>query len=342
MNLAGLVAKLILNRSDELICRLNGEPPAPAGGRTPDPRIQLMAARASKTSPPWRLSPQEARRELDAQLKAIAARPEPGVRWRNLAVPSRSGAVPVRLYLPAEQDRAASVLVFGHFGGGVIGSIETCHAFCTILAKLLAAPVVNVDYRLAPEHRFPAGLEDMHDAFEWARRHAHEFGAPRNRARIGGDSIGGNFSAVICQQLRSSGEPQPDAQLLIYPAVDVCCDHPSSATYASAYPLERELLHWFMEHYLEKQSDKGDLRASPLHNSDLSGLAPALVVTAGIDPLVDQGRAYAQALTLAGGIARYREYSSLPHAFTAFTGIMPAARAACDEIAREFRLLPTS
>jgi acetyl esterase/lipase len=224
-------------------------------------------------------------------------------------------------------------MIFAHFGGGVIGDIETAHVFCTILATIGRCPVLSVDYRLAPEHRFPAGLEDVLAAYRFGRDNAARFGAPAGVAAIGGDSIGGNFAAVVCQELKRAGEPQPVLQLLIVPCVDVASQSASMTTYADAFPLTRALMDWFMGHYMGPGDDPADPRLSPLRQADLSGLAPAVVVTAGFDPLLDQGEAYARRLKDAGVPVAYRCYDGLAHGFTAFTGAVPCADTACREVA---------
>jgi acetyl esterase/lipase len=170
-------------------------------------------------------------------------------------------------------------------------------------------------------------------AYRWARDNAPRFGAPAGKAAIGGDSMGGNFAAAIAQDLRRAGEPQPVLQLLIYPAVDLASETQSMSTYAGAYPLSRGLMDWFAAQYLGPDGDPTDPRASPLCAADLSGLCTAIVVTAGFDPLVDQGEAYAKRLRDAGVAVVYRCYDGLAHAFTAFTGAAPAADIACREIA---------
>jgi acetyl esterase/lipase len=145
--------------------------------------------------------------------------------------------------------------------------------------------------------------------------------------------MGGNFTAVLCQALKRSGEPQPAMQLLIYPAVDVASETQSMTTYADAYPLSRPTMEWFMGHYLGPGDDPADVRLSPIRETDLSGLAPAVIITAGFDPLVDQGEAYAKRLRDAGVPVAYRCYDGLAHAFVAFTGVVPCADIACREIA---------
>ncbi len=303
------------------------------GGRTLDPRMQFIAAGARSQPPLSSLTPDEVRRASDQALALLAGDPEPGVRWEPLAIPGPGGSIPARLYRPAEQDNEAPVMVYAHMGGGVIGNPDTCHAFCALLAVTTHAPVISIDYRLAPEHRFPAGLEDTLAAYRYARDNADKFGAPLAQAAIGGDSMGGNFAAVACQELKRAGEPQPILQLLVYPCVDVASESASMTTYADAFPLGKTLMDWFIGHYMGPADNPTDPRLSPLHTSDLAGLAPAVVVTAGFDPLNDQGEAYARKLKAAGVATVYRCYDSLAHGFCSFTGAVPAADTACREIA---------
>ncbi len=303
------------------------------GGRTLDPRLQYLANAARARGVGGAPTPELLRATSAASLALVAGDPEPGVRAEAVSVPASQGVVPARAYRPEQQDPAAPILVFAHFGGGVIGDLETCDAFCGILARNARCAVLSVDYRLAPEHRFPAGLDDVLVAYRWARDNAARFGAPVGKAAIGGDSMGGNFAAVIAQDLKRAGEPQPVLQLVIYPAVDLASETQSMSTYANAYPLSRGLMDWFAAQYLGPDGDPIDPRASPLCAGDLSGLCPAIVVTAGFDPLVDQGEAYAKRLRDAGVPVVYRCYDGLAHAFTAFTGAAPAADTACREIA---------
>jgi acetyl esterase/lipase len=303
------------------------------GGRTLDPRFQFLAAAAARRPPLTALSPEEGRRAGAQALASYAPSPEPGVRSEPLTIPGPHGAIPARAYRPEVQDPAAPVIVFAHMGGGVIGDLETADAFCRILSKIARAPVVSVDYRLAPEHRFPAGLDDVLAAYRYCRDDAACFGAPAGAAAIGGDSMGGAFAAAIVQMLRRAGEPQPALQLLVYPCVDVASETPSMTTYADAYPLSRATMDWLVGHYMGPDANPADPRLSPVREADLAHLAPAIVVTAGFDPLVDQGEAYAKRLQAAGVPVVYRCYDSLAHGFTAFTGAIPGADVACREIA---------
>lgn len=327
------ILKRLLNLPTPILRLLSGGGVVYQGGRTLDPRLQFLAAQARGAPPMHTLNPEDARRANDAGIALVCGRPEPGVSVEPLSIEGPNGPIALRAYRPANQDPAAPLMVFAHMGGGVIGGLDTAHVFCTILASCARCPVLSVDYRLAPEHRFPVGFEDMLAACRFGRDAADRFGAPAGRFAVGGDSMGGGFAAGVCQALKRAGEAQPALQLLIYPWVDLACESASMTTYAEAYPLSRALLDWFAGHYLGPQDNPADPRLSPLREPDLSGLAPAVVVTAGFDPLLDQGEAYARRLREAGVPALYRCYDSLAHAFTAFTGAVPCADVACREVA---------
>ena len=327
------ILKVILSLPSPILRAMSGGGVVYKGGRTLDPRFQFFAHAAKKLPPMSSLSPAEAVAGSARGLAAVQGPLEPGVRTESLSIEGPNGAIPCRAYRPELQDSAAPLIVYAHMGGGVIGDLETCHAFCSILARICRTAVVSVDYRLAPDHKFPAGLEDVLAAYRWARDNTARFGAAPVPPAIGGDSMGGNFAAIVAQEMKRKGEPQPAVQILIYPAVDVASETPSMTTYADAYPLTRATMDWFMGHYMGADADPADPRLSPDKTQDLSGLAPAVIATAGFDPLVDQGEAYAKRLQAAGAPVAYRCYDSLAHGFTAFTGAIPAADGACREIA---------
>lgn len=327
------ILKLILSLPSPILRAMSGGGVVYRGGRTLDPRFQFFAHAAKKMPPMSSVSPAEAVAGSARGLAAVQGPLEPGVRTESLSIEGPNGPIPCRAYRPESQDSAAPLIVYAHMGGGVIGDLETCHAFCSILARIARTPVISVDYRLAPDHKFPAGLEDVLAAYRWARENTGRFGAAPLPPAIGGDSMGGNFAAIIAQEMKRKGEPQPAVQILIYPAVDVASETPSMTTYADAYPLTKATMEWFMGHYMSADADPADPRLSPDKTEDLSGLAPAVVATAGFDPLVDQGEAYAKRLQAAGVPVLYRCYDSLAHGFTAFTGAIPAADGACREIA---------
>jgi len=325
--------KSVLSLPRPVLRLLSGGVVVYQGGRTLDPRLQFLAHQARGQPALASLDPSEARIVAAQALKPLEGRLEPGVSVEPLTLATEAGALEARAYRPADQDPAAPITVFAHMGGGVIGDLDTAHVFCGLLAAGARGPVLSVDYHLAPEDRFPAGLDDMLAAYRWVRDHAGRFGAPAGVAAIGGDQVGGGFAAVICQELRRHGESQPALQLLIYPIVDVASETASMTTYADAFPLSRATLDWFMGHYLGHGDDPSDPRLSPIKADSLSGLAPAVIATAGFDPLVDQGEAYARRLMAAGVPVVYRCYDNLAHGFTAMTGAAPAADAACREIA---------
>jgi acetyl esterase/lipase len=312
---------------------MSGGAPVEIAGRTLDPRLQFIAHQAKDGPSMISMSPAEARDASSGGLAMVSGQPEEGVRWEELRCDLSHGVAPARAYRPERQDPDAPLLVYLHMGGGVIGDLETHHAFCTMIASIARCAVLSIDYRLAPEHRFPAGVDDSLQAVRWGRNNAARFGAPAGRVAVAGDSMGGNFAAVICQDLRAAGEPQPDLQVLIYPAVDAKSQTQSMTVFGDAYPLTSAMMDWFMEHYMAEGQSPDDPRLSPIKADDLSGLAPAIVITAGFDPLTDQGEVYAHRLKVAGVPVLHRRYDSLCHGFTAMTGAIPAADTASREIA---------
>ena len=326
-----LIAQALLSLPTPILRAMSGGGVVYVGGRTLDPRLQFLASQARNAAPISSLSPEDVRRGEITGLAVVSGALEPGVRVDGLSVPGAAGPVPARLYRPERQDASAPLMVWAHMGGGVIGTLDTSHRFCSMLARITRGPVLSVDYRLAPEHRFPAGLEDVLAAYRWARDQASTYGA--RGVAIGGDSMGGSFAAIVCQDLKRVGEEQPVLQLMLYPCTDVASETPSMSTYADAFPLNRAMMDWFMGHYLGPDADPADPRLSPLKAADLSGLAPAVIATAGFDPLIDQGAAYGQKLRDAGIATTWRSYDSLCHGFASFTGAVPAADAACREIA---------
>ena len=328
-----LQLRALLSLPAPVLRAMSGGGPCYVGGRTLDPRLQFLASQAHGAPPLSSLPLADARAAAAGLANLLSGRPEPGVAIEAVTVPGADGPIGARAYRPADQDPSAPLMVFAHYGGGVIGDLDTCQTFATILARRTRAPILSVEYRLAPEHRFPAGLEDVLAAYRWAREHAGQFGATAGQAAIGGDSMGGNFAAVVCQELKRTGEPQPVLQVLIYPALDVAAEGGSMDTYAEAWPLSRATMEWFMGQYMGPEDAPGDPRLSPGRTSDLRGLAPAVIATAGFDPLLDQGEAYARRLADAGVATTYRRFDALAHAFAAMTGAAPAADAACRQIA---------
>jgi len=334
MSLQRIIAKTIASLPGSIIVKLSGGEPITIEGRTLEPQLQMMAWNG-RAAPPISSMPAEmVQAGMKEQLALLADVPSEGASVSDVTLPGPDGNdIPARLYRPSSQDPRHPLIVYFHMGGGVIGDLDTCHAWCAMLAQGAQAPVLSVDYRLAPQHIFPAGLNDCIAAYKWGVENAVKFGAPAGKAAVGGDSMGGNFSAIISQKMKREGGPVPELQLLIYPAIDLSVDYPSKTAFANIFTLSADTMDWFMKQYLPEGFDYTDLRVSPGQEKDLSGLPPAVIVTAGHDPLVDEGDEYAARLKAAGVAVMHKRYDSLAHAFTAFTFISPGSRKACQETA---------
>jgi acetyl esterase/lipase len=304
-------------------------------GRRLAPRLQLLAKLSAGRTPFHRMTPAEARATSREALALADSAPCPMDRIEHRVVPGPAGSIPVRVYHPPDLAGARPLLLYFHQGGCVIGDLDGCETFCTLLAATARCPVMSVDYRLGPEHRFPAAQEDAFAAYRWAAEHAGEVGGDPTRLAVGGDSAGGGLAAAITHEMKRSRGPQPLVQLLIYPWLLAYADNAAYRDFAEAFPLTPEGMRWFLAHYLSDEADRDDPRLSPLLEKDFVGLAPAIVVTAGFDPLCDEGDEYAHRLADAGVPVRHRCYESLCHSFTSLSGAAPAARAALEEIARD-------
>jgi acetyl esterase len=252
----------------------------------------------------------------------------------------RAGEVPLRLVRPAGTQAAQvlPVLVYFHGGGWTIGDLDTHDVLCRQLAQAAGAAVVSVDYRLGPEHRFPAAVDDCLAATRWVRAQAAALGVDASRLAVGGDSAGGNLAAVVCLALREAGEPLPAFQLLIYPATDMRAVAPSHASNGQGYLLTRDSIAYYTGHYLgEDLALRSDWRASPLLAFDHRGLPPALVLTAGFDPLRDEGLQYADALSAAGVPAQYLCFERQIHGFITMGRVLDEANLAVQVCAAALR-----
>jgi acetyl esterase/lipase len=254
-------------------------------------------------------------------------------RAETLAVEGRGGAIPLRVIAP---ENPRGVYYHIHGGGWSLGAADEQDPWLERIAESCGLACVSVEYRLAPEHVFPAYLDDAHDSYTWARTHGRELGGD-GRIVVGGDSAGGNLAAVVAQERR--GSEAPDAQLLIYPSVDTSRRRRSHELFGEGFFLTDTLMEWYAGHFMGPGADPADPRRSPLLAPDLSGLAPALVVTAGFDPLRDEGEAYAAALGAAGVRVLTRRFTGLFHTFINCVGISPACRAAMAEVGGMLRAL---
>ena len=264
---------------------------------------------------------------------------DPVAEVRDLVVPE--GTVPVRLYRPegSSPSDVLGVLVWFHGGGWTIGNVEGSDSTCRSLANKAGVAVVSVDYRLGPEHRFPAAVDDCWAATRWVAAHGDELGIDPDRLAVGGDSAGGNLAAVVSLLARDAGGPAIRHQALIYPAVDLRMGFPSIDENAEGYLLTKGDMVWFLDQYLGDNTDAvTDWRMSPLLAERHDQLPPATIITAGYDPLRDEGGAYGDVLRAAGAKVHHAHYDSMIHGFFGMTGQIDAADIAQDEVAAQLRL----
>jgi acetyl esterase len=274
----------------------------------------------------------DARHLISSTGGLLAGPPRSLAKVEGRRINGPAGAIPLRIYTPRVPARALPVVVYFHGGGWVIGDLESHDRPLRMLADETAAIVVAVDYRLAPEHPFPAAFEDAVTAARWVFAHAADIGADPSRLALAGDSAGGNLAAAVAQALRGGDHPAPVLQWLIYPVTDALEESASYQRFSEGYYLTRTGMRWFKDHYLGRSGEgRDDPRASPLRATSLEGLPPAFVQTAGFDPLRDEGRAYAERLLEAGVDVDYRNYPGLIHGFFSMGGVIEAARAATEE-----------
>ena len=315
--------------------RLSGKPPVRIDGDTLAPEAQLLLAVLDRRrEPPLEtLSPADARAARGRLTAAYAGRPVRVASVQDLEIdgPVR---IPVRHYAPPERGGPHPLLVYYHGGGFTYGDLDTHDGVCRILCRHAGAHVLAVDYRLAPEAPFPAAVDDAYAALRWAFANAGRLGADPSRVGVGGDSAGGNLSAVVSQLAARDGGPAPALQVLIYPATDMTTRHRSRELFGEGFLLTDPEMDWYTDNYLgTARTSASDPRASPLLAEDLSGLAPAFVVTAAFDPLRDEGEAYAHALEQAGTPVTLRRFPGFIHGFINAAGVSRTARDALVEIA---------
>ena len=281
--------------------------------------LQVMAE--ANLRPIEAMTPAEAREQMEATAQARKAEPLPVDRVRERSVAGPAGDIRLRLYWP---NRAALLpaIVYYHGGGHVIGSLDTHDLVARNLCAGAEALVASVDYRMGPEHRFPAAVEDSFAALKWVHANAKELGADPDRLGVHGDSAGANLAAVVALMARDAGSPRLRLQSLVYPVADYRLVGDSYDKYAQGYGLlTRESMVWFRNHYLRSPKDAEDWRASPINAPSLGDVAPAIVITAECDVLHDDGERYAGALRRAGVPVEYKEYPGMIHGFF---GMMPA------------------
>ncbi|HET8863835.1 MAG TPA: alpha/beta hydrolase [Solirubrobacterales bacterium] len=312
--------------------------PARIDGQVLAPDMQALVrlasfARDESASAYGKLTPGQARARIRAGAAAAAAPKQSQPVVEDLAIPGPAGPIPARFYEPPGigiEERP--LIVYFHGGGWTIGDLDTCDSVCRFLALGVPATVLSVDYRLAPEHPFPAAVDDALAAFLWAALDNTRLGVDPGRIAVAGDSAGGNLAAAVSLLTRDESGPSPALQALIYPVTDAVGGQTSRDEFAKGFLLTKADMDWFERHYLPPGSDHADPRVSMLRAEDLADLPPAYVVTAGFDPLRDEGEAYAARLREAGVRVALRRHPGLIHGFANMTAVSRTAREAMREL----------
>jgi acetyl esterase len=300
----------------------------------PDAETLLAMIRAAGRPPMETLTPEEARQAFTAGRKVTAPEPQEVAEVRDLACPGPRGEIKLRAYRPrgTATEEILPALIYFHGGGWLLGDLDSHDTACRHYANGARCRVVSVDYRMAPEHKFPAAVDDSAAAAKWIVANAAALGINHTRVAVGGDSAGGNLSAVLAIMARDGALPPLVYQLLVYPATDMAMVTRSSQT-ATVGILTTPTMKWFIDYYLRGPKDVSDWRASPLRAADLSGVAPALVLTCSYDPLCDEGIAYARRLEREGVRVMHLHYSDQLHGFVGQGKIIRAAGTALDMMA---------
>ncbi len=298
------------------------------------PQVVALLERVARSPlPPYATVPPFVARRIYRDTRAVLAPAPPAVAEAKLLLaPCPGGPIPLRAYRPAGSTtrEVLPALLYFHGGGWTIGDLDTHDVVCRQLANGARCAVFSVDYRLGPESPFPAAVDDCMAATRWVAAEAGKLRVDMQRLAVGGDSAGGNLAAVVALAARDAGGPSLCLQLLVYPATDQRLDFPSIERNGEGYLLTRQSMEYFRSHYLPRRQDWDDWRASPLLAPSLAGLPPALVITAGFDPLVDEGRGYAERLAREGVNTAYREYPDMVHGFLLMGGVLDTANAAVE------------
>ena len=334
-----LIVRAIFRGVPSGIRRLLAGRPVRVDGQTLDPDLQLllrlerMTAASGPTSTPVRR-----RAHLDVAASLAGAPYLPNVMTRAVSIPTGGAAdLAARLYVPHGLPIGSPLLVYQHGGGWVTGSLDSHEAVCRYLAVHAGVRVLAIGYRLAPEDPFPAAVEDSLLAFRFARAHARDFGADPAAVALGGDSSGGNLALVTAHRTVRAGEPAPVFLLLFYPPTDAVHRTRSRELFAAGFLLTQADIDWFADHYMPAPIDRGDPRASILLADDLSGMPPTYLVTAGFDPLRDEGEAFARRLADSGVHVVLRRQPDLVHGFVNLIGLLPRCREAVADAAGALR-----
>ncbi len=301
------------------------------------PPIETLSVNNARNTPTFKNAVEEmaanspATRTMNVAMPSL---PEPVGRIANILIPSANGEILARVYTPSSGDSPLPVLVYFHGGGWVIANLDVYESSCRALCNAAECIVVSVAYRQAPESEYPAAVQDADAALQWILANAEQVGGDATRVAVGGESAGGNLAAVACLIAREKGKRLPVAQLLIYPVTDMSGNtYPSYAENESSQPLHTAMLEWFYQNYNPNTETRKEVYASPLLANNLSGLPPAIVITAEFDPLRDEGEAYAKKLAEAGVSLDFKRYEGVVHEFFGLAGAVSKAKEAVQQAA---------
>ena len=340
-----LVLSAVLLTAAAGIAQAQGAPQPPKA----EPHMQkVLDALASLGGKPIEtLTPEEARKQptpADAVKKVMqdmgkSTEPDASVTVKDRSIPGPAGDIPVHVYTPQGKG-PFPVMLYYHGGGFVIADTKTYDASPRALSKMAKAIMVAVDYHQAPENKFPAAANDAYAAYSWVRAHAGEINGDPKRVAVGGESAGGNLATVVSMMARDKKEPLPLHQLLVYPVVNNDMNTPSYQRNENAKPLNKAMMGWFFKHYAAKEEDGTNPYAVPMKATTLKGLPPATVITAEIDPLLSEGKAYADRLKKDGVKVSYKEYTGVTHEFFGMGAVVPKAmdaeKFAADQLKKAF------
>jgi acetyl esterase len=301
-----------------------------------DPLVKAFLDKAAAIPRPkaWEMPPGMARQSFAAMMKLTGPQDVAVGRMENFTIPGPTGAILARAYEPIAAVGPEPALVYFHGGGFVVGDLESHDGLCRLLTAEGGFKVIAVDYRLAPEHAYPAAVDDAWAAFQWIEANAAELGVDGGRIAVGGDSAGGMLAAIVTQMARGKIRPKIAYQMLLFPVTQMGAETSSLHEFAVGYFLERRTIEYFSSLYLPPGSDRNSPRVSPLRARDFSGLPPAYVMLGGYDPLHDEGLAYAEKLKAAGVKVTIADYADMVHCFIYLQTVLPEAHEAVAKAAR--------
>lgn len=300
---------------------------------TLDPQAKWVLDIAEQANAPLLedMSAEDAKTAYEERALKLCFQDVPIGKSEDLDIAGPHGPIPIRLYHPVNGAEKLPVLIYYHGGGWIIGSRDSHDALCRSISNQGSFLVVSVDYRMGPEAKFPAAVDDSIAAMNWVSDTITQYGGDKTKIAVSGDSAGGNLSAVVCLAATENQCPMPAFQWLIYPATDMVMETNSHQQFSEGYFLTKNLLNWFQDHYLSSPEDKNDWRASPIRAKSIASVPSALVQTAGFDPLKDEGKAYADRMSAEGVDVAYTEYPGMIHGFINLGGAIGAAQVAIDE-----------